>query len=529
MSFTFPHIYSIVLSLLPCVIPPYALRLNRVFGTKRIGWVLFAVFTLLAVLQLIRAWQPLGLGLDAGLTLDLLNFLVPVLLLIGLVHIETLFRERLRLEDQEQKLRGDLELEVRQRTVALDLVNDELQRENTLRRQGEEELRKSKEQYRFLFDENPQPMWIYDRNSFRFLAFNAAALRHHGFGRNEFRDHTAKDLCPREEVEAFVADSARANPGVPRRGQWRHHKKDGSLVELEVTTLDLHYDGCEARLVLASDVGVQRQLQKQLLQAQKMQVTNQIAGGVAERFSRLLSAIEGDANALAQEPQEGAAAERAKRIAATAASASGLTRQLLALVGRHPMEPQALDLNQLIESQVGTLARQCGDKIALEAFYADDLPAVAGDPALVLEVLQNLVVNAREAMPTGGTLTLSTAAILVNEAHAQMHEGARAGAFVRLGVSDTGCGMSPEVQERLFEPFFTTKDSAGASGLGLASVHGLIRQHGGWIEVNSNAGTGTRLAVFFPCGPSVPGRPQEASAEPRQSPPGNKLEAPRHG
>jgi two-component system, cell cycle sensor histidine kinase and response regulator CckA len=512
MSFTFPPIYSLVLSLLPCLIPPYALRLNRVFGTKRIGWVLFAVFALLAVLQLVRAWQPLGLGLDAGLTLDLLNFLVPVLLLIGLVHIETLFRERLRLEEQEKKLRGGLELQVQERTAALDLANEELQREITMRRQGEEELRKSKEQYRFLFEENPQPMWIYDRSSYRFLAFNAAALRHCGFGRTEFRDLTALDLCPRGEIDAFVADTGKTTPGLPRRGQWRHHRKDGSLVELEVTILDLHYDGCPARLVLANDVGTQRELQRQVLQAQKMQVTTQIAGGVAERFSRLISAIEGDAIALAQESQDEVAAGRLKRLAATAGSASGLTRQLLALVGRHPMQSQALDLNELLESQVGTLTRQCGNKIRLEAFYGDDLPPAAGDPALVLQVLHNLVLNAREAMPTGGTLTLSTAAVVVNEAHARQHEGARAGTFVRLGVSDTGCGMTPEVQDRLFEPFFTTKQAAGASGLGLASVHGLIRQHGGWIEVSSQAGTGTRLVVFFPCAPNATNPKRCASA-----------------
>ena len=255
MSLTFPPIYSLVLSLLPCVIPPYALRLNRVFGTKRIGWVLFAVFSLLAVLQLIRAWQPMGLGIDAGLTLDLLNFLVPVLLLIGLVHIESLFRERVRLEEQERKLRGGLEIQVQDRTAALDRLNEELQREIALRRQGEEELRKSKEQYRFLFEENPQPMWIYDRNSFRFLAFNAAALRRCGYGRTEFRTMTATDLCPGGEAEGFSAVSAKANPGVARRGQWRLHTKDGSLVELEVITLDLPYDGCEARLVLGSEVG----------------------------------------------------------------------------------------------------------------------------------------------------------------------------------------------------------------------------------------------------------------------------------
>src|SRR5205085_3563050 len=183
---------SLVLRLLPCLIPPYALRLNRVFGTKRVGWVLFAAFSLLAVVQLMRACQP-AWGLDPGLTLDLLSFLVTVLLLVSMVHIETLFRERLRREEEAQRLRAGLENQVRERTAALDQANEQLQREISLRKQGEEELRQSKERYRFLFDENPQPMWIYDLNTLRFLAFNSAALRRYGFSAAEFRDLTAAD------------------------------------------------------------------------------------------------------------------------------------------------------------------------------------------------------------------------------------------------------------------------------------------------------------------------------------------------
>ena len=490
-----------VLSLLPCLIPPYAFRLNRVFGTKRVGWVLFAVFSLLAVLQLVRAWQPMGLGLDPSLTLDLLNFLVPVLLLVSMIHIEILFRERLRVAKQETRLRAELEIQVRERTAALDLANEELQQEISLRKQGEAELRKSKEQYRFLFDENPLPMWIYDQGTFRFLGFNAAALRRYGYSGAELREMTAKDLCPRGEAEAFVADSAKTSPEVQRRGLWRHCKKNGSLIEVEITALDLIYSGCPARLVLANDVTGQRQLQKQLLQAQKLQVITQMAGGVADRFSRLIATIETDVGVLSRGSDD-TAGDRLKRIAATAACASALTRQLLALVGRHPMQSQTLDLNKLIENEIGMRAGQLGDKLVLEKTYWDNLPPIVGDPALVQQVLHNLVVNAREAMPNGGTLTLSTAAVLVDEAYAQSHEGARPGAFVCLGVTDTGCGMSPEVQARLFEPFFTTKDTAKAAGLGLASVHGLVKQHGGWIEVSSQPGVGTRITVFFPCGPS---------------------------
>ncbi|HWX22997.1 MAG TPA: ATP-binding protein [Candidatus Binatia bacterium] len=499
---TFPPIYSLVLSFFPCLIPPYALRLSRVFGTRRVGWVVFSVFSVLAVLQVVRAWQPFGLGLDAGLTLDLLNFLVPVLLLISMIHIEMLFKERLRVEQEEKRLRDRLEFEVQERTADLDRANDALQTEISLRKQGEQELRKSKEQYRFLFDENPQPMWIYDLESLRLLAFNSATLRHYGFSRTEFRDKSIKDLCLPSDMDVVVADSAKPSPEVQRRGLWRHCKKDGSLIEVEITALDLSYAGCAARLILAHDVTAQRQLQKQLLQAQKMEVTAQLAGGVADRFNRLIDVIEGEANSLVQYCQDPQAAEPLKRIAATAGCTAGLTRQLLALVGRHPMQFQALDLNELIETQIPKVARLLGQKILLEKMWWTNPPSIMADPALVEQILHILVLNARDAMPNGGTLALSTAAVRVDEAHAERHEEARPGAFVCLSVSDTGCGMTPEVQARLFEPFFTTKESGKATGLGLASVHGLVKQHGGWLEVSTQAGAGSRFTVFFPCGPS---------------------------
>jgi len=498
---TTPPLYNIVMGLLPCAIPPYALHLGRVFGTKRVGWVLFAVFSLLAAFQLVRAWSPAA-GIEPGIGLDLLYFLVPLLLLTGMLHIESLFKQRLRLEQQEKRLRGELQLLVQERTAELDRANEELQSEISLRRQGEEELRKSKEQYRFLFEENPQPMWIFDLSSFRFLAFNTAVLRHYGFTAAEFRELTAIELCPPDEAGAFVADAGRTSLGVQHRGSWRHRRKDRTLLEVEITSLDLVYDGCPARLVLANNVTAQRLLQNQLLQSQKMEVTNRLAGGVADNFNQLITIIESDAGALAQKCQDMAAGEPLKRIAATAASAAGLTRQLLALVRRHPMQPQPLDLNEFVESQTGALLRLIGPGISLEKKCADGLPPITADPTLVHQILQNLVLNARDAMPDGGALTLGTAAVRVDDAGARQYEEAKPGAFVCLMVSDTGCGMTPDTKARLFEPFFTTKANGKATGLGLATVHGLVKQHGGWIQVQTESGAGSCFTVFFPCAPT---------------------------
>jgi PAS domain S-box-containing protein len=453
---------------------------------------------MLAVLQIFRSWQPFGWGMDPAFTLDLLNFLVPLLMLASMVHIELLFRERLRLEEEEKKLRGSLEEQVKARTSELDQANEELQHEITLRRSGEQELRNSKEQYRFLFDENPQPMWIFDRRTFEFVAFNTAALRHYGFTKAEFSKLTARDLCFEVDFEAFEAEAERNTPDVPRRNIWRHLRRDGAVIEVELTSRDLVYNGCPARLVLARDVTAERVLQKQMLQAQRAEVTAQLAGGVADNFSRLLAGIESDANGLMQKCEDAAMAEPLKRMAATAASAGGLTQQLLALVKRHPMRPQSLDLNKFVEGQTVAISRQLGDKVKLEKSCWLNLPQVTADSGLLEQVVRHLVTNALEAMPEGGVLTFSTAAVRVDEEHARLHDGARAGTYACLTISDTGHGMTPEVQEHLFEPFFTTK-GPGKAGLGLATAVGLVKQHSGWIEVSSQPGAGSQFAVFLPC------------------------------
>jgi PAS domain S-box-containing protein len=493
-------ILTVVLGLVPCLIPPYAFRLSRIFGTKRVGWLLFGVFSLLAVLQLVRAWHPMGLGLDAGLTLDLLNFLIPVLLLIGMVHIETLFRERLRLEKEEQRLRARLEVEVKERTADLDNANEELRNEISLRKQGEVELRVSKEQYRFLFDENPQPMWIYDLETFKFLAFNRAALRHYGYSSEEFRELSAKQLYAEPEVEAFVAESARTRSEAQKRTSCRHRRKDGSLMEVEVLTQDLLHAGAPARLMLVNDVTAQHRFQKELLQSQRAEVTAQLAGGIADKFNRLVSVIESEAKTLLANGPGADTEEPLKRIVATAAGAAGLTRQLLALVRRHPMRPRPLDLNQVVESESRMAGRLQEKQITLEKKCQPNLPFVMADQRLVEQILRNLIQNAQDAMPQGGLLSLSTAAVRfdASQIQARRQEGAQPGTYVSVMVSDTGCGMTPEVQGHLFEPFYTTKRADRASGLGLATVHGLVKQHSGWIEVNSQPGAGSNVTVFFP-------------------------------
>ena len=178
---------------------------------KPVGWVIFSVFVLLAALQLVRAWHPMGLALDPTTTLDLLYLVIPVLLLVGMLHIETVFKKQLHVEAEERRMRGELENQVRERTAQLDEANESLQREISMRKTGEQELRKSKDSYRFLFEENPLPMWIFDLHTLRFLAFNNAALRHFGFTHTQLKELSPAELgIPAERAE-FIADCAQTS------------------------------------------------------------------------------------------------------------------------------------------------------------------------------------------------------------------------------------------------------------------------------------------------------------------------------
>ena len=491
---TYASIFNIALTVLPCLIPPYAFRLTRIFGTRRVGWLLCVVFCLLAALQLVRSWHPFGIGVDPGIVTDALYLLVPILLLIGMVHIEMLFKERLNLEEEEKKLRSGLENEIKLRTAQLDEVNVELRQEISLRKQGEQELLKSKAQYRFLFEENPQPMWICESGTGRFLAFNRATLRHYGYSSDEFRELKATD--PGAPDNQFETNHA-VKDGV--LGIQRHRHKDGSLLEMEITSQELVYDGVSATLVLAHDVTAQRELQRQFIHAQKAEITAQVAGGVADNFSHLLAQIEADARSAVQQCYDDDLIEPLKRICASTACASDLTRQLLALVKRHPMRQQPIDLNRVVETQLPNLAHLLGKDITIATSLRPQLPCIMADAVLLQQILESLILNAREAMPKGGALNVRTATVVVDEKHARAHHDARPGRFVSLVVADTGCGMTPEVQARLFEPFFTTRKNGQPTGIGLSTVHGLMRQHSGWIEAQSEVGLGAEFALYFPC------------------------------
>ena len=240
-------------------------------------------------------------------------------------------------------------------------------------------------------------------------------------------------------------------------------------------------------------------IEEQFRQAQKMEAFGQLAGGVAHDFNNILAVIIGYSNLLMDDENLSAETkDQLKQVFSAGERAANLTRQLLTFSRKKEMELSPLDLNGVLGNLTKMLGRIIGEDVRLESYYASNLPPILADEGMLEQVVMNLAVNARDAMPHGGQLTLATESVTLGPGCSDRNPDARPGDFVQLSVRDTGCGMSPEILEHIFEPFFTTKDAGKGTGLGLATVYGIVKQHQGWLEVESQIGTGTVFKVRLP-------------------------------
>jgi signal transduction histidine kinase/HAMP domain-containing protein/ActR/RegA family two-component response regulator len=261
------------------------------------------------------------------------------------------------------------------------------------------------------------------------------------------------------------------------------------------------------------DITERLDLEAQLRQSQKMESVGQLAAGVAHDFNNMLTIIQGHAGMLLTKvslPAE--LSDSVQAVYFAAERAASLTRQLLMFSRKNVMQPKPLDLREVVAQLSKMLERLLGETIKLELNVPAFIPLVQGDTGMIEQVLMNLAVNARDAMPKGGILMISTSAVEVGEVYAATQPEARPGSFVCLRVSDTGCGIDSITMRRIFEPFFTTKEVGKGTGLGLATVYGIVKQHGGWVQVASQVGVGTTFNVFFPAsGEPILAQPMETT------------------
>jgi len=294
-------------------------------------------------------------------------------------------------------------------------------------------------------------------------------------------------------------------------------RKDGTLVNISLSVAPLHDAAGQVTgmLSLAADITEMRQLEVQYRQAQKMEAVGRLAGGIAHDFNNLLTAIIGTtALVLEDRGLESRARVDIQEVEKAAKRAAGLTRQLLIFSRQQVLEPRALDLNALVGDLEKMLQRLIGEDIELRTKPAAALGAVRADPGQLEQAIVNLVVNARDAMPQGGRLTIETADVELDRSYVTRHVPTQPGPYVLLAISDTGVGMDGATKARLFEPFFTTKDPGRGTGLGLATVYGIVKQSGGYIWAYSELGHGTTFKIYLPRVPQTAEPPETTPSPP---------------
>ncbi|HEV3197912.1 MAG TPA: PAS domain S-box protein [Bryobacteraceae bacterium] len=364
-------------------------------------------------------------------------------------------------------------------------------------------LQKSENMVLALLESASQAIISIDRNG-RIVLVNHRAEEMFGYTREELLGARIEILLPenRRAGHSKERDDYFSRPRIRPMGigmDLAGRRKDGKEFPVEVSLSNIETEEGLFGIAFVSDISQRKLLEEQLMHAQKMEAVGRLAGGVAHDFNNMLTVISGYNRMMLDElspldPLRG----NAEEILKAADRAAALTNQLLAFSRRQIMRPCVLNVNALLNGTQKMLRRLIGEDIQLDLNPARDVGNIRGDPAHIEQAIVNLAVNARDAMPTGGRIVIESANVHLDETYTRTHQGVQPGEFVMIAVSDTGHGMDAETRRHIFEPFFTTKERGRGTGLGLATVYGMVKQSGGDIWVYSEMGKGSTFKLYFP-------------------------------
>ncbi len=370
----------------------------------------------------------------------------------------------------------------------------------TDRKRAEEALLKSEERFSKAFRNNPLAITISTEAEGRYLDVNDAFLNLLGYQRKDVIGRTATDLRfwgepldRREMLRQLKEDEKVAKHST------KYRTAKGDIREAEIWAESIELDGQRCILGITRDVTEMHKLEAQFRQAQKMEAVGRLAGGVAHDFNNILGIIMGYSDISIGEIEPDTPVKKyLTEIKKASQRAALLTRQLLAFSRQQVAFPKILDLNDVVRNVTTMFLRLVGEDIEIEFRPGAEIGSIKADPGQIEQILMNLVVNARDAMPTGGKITIETGTSELDEHYLSLHAGAHEGQHVVLKVTDTGCGMDETTRSQVFEPFFTTKAAGKGTGLGLSTVYGIVKQSNGYISVYSELGKGTTFKIYFP-------------------------------
>jgi two-component system, cell cycle sensor histidine kinase and response regulator CckA len=392
-------------------------------------------------------------------------------------------------------------------------------RDITSRKLTEEALKSSEQYHRSLFQLANDAIVIFNAFDETVFDVNERACQIYGIPREEFIGKSLKELSENPDGgDSFLSDLLRRGSG--EEYETVHLRADGAPISFLVNASVIEYEGRPAVLSINRDIthlkqveAERRHLEDQLRQAQKMESIGTLAGGIAHDFNNLLTVIIGNIQLARQQLDIGSRLEtRLTDVEAAAGRAALLTEQLLAFSRRSRLERKSLNLNSLLTGILKMLGRLIGEDIEIQFRSTAHLNTIYADPGQIEQIVMNLAVNARDAMPEGGRLIIETHNIYLDANFNRSHPELKPGNYVRLRVSDTGLGMTEDIRQRVFEPFFTTKGVGKGTGLGLSMIYGIVKQHDGHIDVYSEPGRGTTFKVYFPV--EETGVPEETAPKP---------------